>query len=145
MMNIYFQIKLFALTAVLTLLASIFDILYPTISLIIAFYIYCFFISSNEFKIFCILISGFLFDGFFNFNFGTCNLIFLSIILFDLALKKFISIKKKQPNYYFLLLIVLAQLIFLLLHPLSQNFIFYFIINSSLSFIYLIILIKYAE
>lgn len=145
MMNIYSQIKLFALTAVLTLLASIFDILYPTISLIIAFYIYCFFISSNEFKIFWILISGFLFDGFFNFNFGTCNLIFLSLILFDLALKKFISIKKKQANYYFLLLIVLAQFIFLLLHPLSQNFIFYFIINSSLSFIYLIILIKYAE
>ena len=145
MMNIYFQIKLFALTAVLTLLASVFDILYPTISLIIAFYIYCFFISSNEFKIFCILISGFLFDGFFNFNFGTCNLIFLSLILFDLALKKFISINKKQANYYFLLLIVLAQFIFLLLHPLSQNFIFYFIINSSLSFIYLMILIKYAE
>jgi hypothetical protein len=144
-MNIYSQIKLFALTAVLTLLASIFDILYPTISLIIAFYIYCFFISSNEFKIFCILISGFLFDGFFNFNFGTCNLIFLSLILFDLALKKFISIKKKQANYYFLLLIVLAQFIFLLLHPLSQSFIFYFIINSSLSFIYLMILIKYAE
>jgi len=144
-MNIYFQIKLFALTAVLTLLASVFDILYPTISLIIAFYIYCFFISSNEFKIFCLLISRFLFDGFFNFNFGTCNLIFLSLILFDLALKKFISIKKKQANYYFLLLIVLAQFIFLLLHPLSQNFIFYFIINSSLSFIYLMILIKYAE
>ena len=145
MMNIYLQIKLFALTAVLTLLASIFDILYPTISLIIAFYIYCFFISYNEFKIFCILISGFLFDGFFNFNFGTCNLIFLSLILFDLALKKFISIKKKQANYYFLLLIVLTQLIFLLLHPISQNFIFYFIINSSLSFIYLMILIRYAE
>ena len=144
-MNIYFQIKLFALTAVLTLLASVFDILYPTISLIIAFYIYCFFISSNEFKIFCLLISGFLFDGFFNFNFGTCNLIFLSLILFDLALKKFISINKKQAHYYFLLLIVLAQFIFLLLHPLSQNFIFYFIINSSLSFIYLMILIKYAE
>ena len=144
-MNIFFQIKLFALTAVLTLLASIFHILYPSISLIIAFFIYCFFISSNEFKIFCIFISGFLFDGFFNFNFGTCNLIFLSLILFDLALKKFISIKKKQTNYYFLLLIVLAQLIFLLLHPLSQNFIFYFIINSSLSFIYLMILIKYAE
>ena len=145
MMNIYFQIKLFALTAVLTLLASIFDILYPTISLIISFYIYCFFISSNEFKIFCILISGFLFDGFFNFNFGTCYLIFLSLVFFDLALKKFISIKKKQTNYYFLLLIVLAQFIFLLLHPLSQNFIFYFIINSSLSFIYLMILIRYAE
>ena len=145
MINIYFQIKLFALTAVLTLLASVFDILYPTISLIIAFYIYCFFISTDGFKYFCILISGFLFDGFFNFNFGTCNLIFLSLILFDLALKKFISIKKKQANYYFLLLIVLAQFIFLLLHPLSQNFIFYFIINSSLSFIYLMILIKYAE
>ena len=145
MMNIYFQIKLFALTAALTLLASLFDILYPTISLIIAFYIYCFFMSSNEFKIFCILISGFLFDGFFNFNFGTCNLIFLSLALFDLALKKFISINKKQINYYFLFLIVLAQFIFLLLHPLSQNFIFYFIINSSLSFIYLMILIKYAE
>ena len=145
MMNIYLQIKLFALTAVLTLLASIFDILYPTISLIIAFFIYCFFISSNEFKIFCILISGFLFDGFFNFNFGTCNLIFLSLALFDLALKKFISIKKKQINYYFLLLIVLAQFIFLLLHPLSQNFILYFIINSSVSFIYLIVLIRYAE
>ena len=145
MMNIYFQIKLFALTAILTLFASIFDILYPTISMIIAFYIYCFFISSNEFKIFCILISGFLFDGFFNFNFGTCNLVFLSLILCDIALKKFISIKKKQANYYFLLLIVLAQFIFLLLHPLSQNFIFYFIINSSLSFIYLMILIKYAE
>ena len=144
-MNIYFQIKLFALTAVLTLLASVFDILYPTISLIIAFYIYCFFISSNEFKIFCLLISGFLFDGFFNFNFGTCNLIFLSLVLFDVALKKVISIKKKQTNYYFLLLILLAQFIFLLLHPLSQNFIFYFIINSSLSFIYLMILIKYAE
>ena len=145
MMNIFFQIKLFALTAVLTLLASIFDILYPTISLIIAFYIYCFFISSNEFKIFCVVISGFLFDGFFNFNFGTCNLIFLSLILFDLALKNFISIKKKQANYYFLLLIVLAQFIFLLLHPLSQNFILYFIINSSVSFIYLIVLINYAE
>ena len=145
MMNIYFQIKLFALTAVLTLLASVFDILYPTISLIIAFYIYCFFISSNEFKIFCLLISGFLFDGFFNFNFGTCNLIFLSLVLFDLALKKFISIKKKQTNYYFLVLIVLAQLVFILLQPLSQNFIFYFIINSSLSFIYLMILIRYAE
>ena len=145
MMNIFFQIKLFALTAVLTLLASIFDILYPTISLITAFFIYCFFVSSDGFKSFCILISGFLFDGFFNFNFGTCNLIFLSLILFDLALKKFISIKKKQANYYFLLLIVLAQFIFLLLHPLSQNFIFYFIINSSLSFIYLMILIKYAE
>ena len=145
MMNIYFQIKLFALTAVLTLLASIFDILYPTISLIIAFFIYCFFVSTDGFKYFCLLISGFLFDGFFNFNFGTCNLIFLSLILLDLALKKFISIKKKQDNYYFLLLVVIAQFIFFLLHPLSQNFIFYFIINSSLSFIYLMILIKYAE
>jgi len=141
----FFQIKLFALSAVLTLLVSHFDILYPTISLISAFFIYCFFISTDGFKYFCILISGFLFDGFFNFNFGTCNLIFLSLVLFDLALKKFISIKKKQINYYFLLLIVLAQFIFLLLHPLSQNFIFYFIINSSLSFIYLMILIKYAE
>jgi len=141
----FFQIKLFALSAVLTLLASLFDILYPTISLITAFFIYCFFVSSDEFKYFCILISGFLFDGFFNFNFGTCNLIFLSLVLFDVALKKVISIKKKQTNNYFLLLIVLAQFIFLLLHPLSQNFIFYFIINSSLSFIYLMILIRYAE
>jgi hypothetical protein len=141
----FFQIKLFALSAVLTLLASFFDILYPTISFIIAFFIYCFFISTDGFKYFCILISGFLFDGFFNFNFGTCNLIFLSLALFDLALKKFISIKKKQINNYFLLLIVLAQFIFFLLHPLSQNFIFYFIINSSLSFIYLMILIRYAE
>jgi hypothetical protein len=144
-MSKFFQIKLFALSAALTLLASIFDILYPTISLITAFFIYCFFVSNDGFKYFCLLMSGFLFDGFFNFNFGTCNLIFLSLILFDLALKKFISIKKKQANYYFLLLIVLAQFIFLLLHPLSQNFIFYFIINSSLSFIYLMILIKYAE
>jgi len=141
----FFQIKLFALSAVLTLLASLFDILYPTISLITAFFIYCFFVSTDGFKYFFILISGFLFDGFFNFNFGTCNLIFLSLVFFDLALKKVISIKKKQANYYFLLLIVLAQFIFLLLHPLSQNFIFYFIINSFLSFIYLMILIKYAE
>lgn len=140
----FFQIKLFALSAVLTLLASLFDILYPTISLITAFFIYCFFVSSDGFKLFCIFISGFLFDGFFNFNFGTCNLIFLSLALFDLALKKFISIKKKQINYYFLLLIVLAQFIFLLLHPLSQNFILYFIINSSVSFIYLTVLIRYA-
>ena len=141
----FFQIKLFALTALLTLLASLLNVLYPTISLITAFFIYCFFVSTDGFKYFCLLISGFLFDGFFNFNFGTCNLIFLSLVLFDLALKKFISIKKKQINYYFLFLIVLAQLIFLLLHPLSQNYIFYFIINSSFSFIYLMILIKYAE
>ena len=141
----FFQIKLFALSAVLTLLASHFDILYPTISLITAFFIYCFFVSTDGFKLFYILICGFLFDGFFNFNFGTCNLIFLSLALFDLALKKFISINKKQINYYFLLLIVLAQFIFLLLHPLSQNFILYFIINSSVSFIYLIVLINYAE
>tara|TARA_B100000035_G_scaffold126718_1_gene107893 strand:- start:51324 stop:51758 length:435 start_codon:yes stop_codon:yes gene_type:complete len=141
----FFQIKLFALSAVLTLLVSLFDILYPTISLIISFFIYCFFVSNDGFKFLCILISGFLFDGFFNFNFGTCNLIFLSLVLFDLALKKFISIKKKQTNYYFLLLIFLAQFIFLLIHPLSQNFIFYFIINSAISFIYLMILIRYAE
>ena len=141
----FFQIKLFALSTVLTLLASLFDMLYPTTSLITAFFIYCFFISTDGFKTFFILISGFLFDGFFNFNFGTCNLIFLSLALFDLALKNFISIKKKQINYYFLLLIVLAQFIFLLLHPLSQNFILYFIINSSVSFIYLIVLIRYAE
>ena len=141
----FFQIKLFALSTVLTLLASLFDMLYPTTSLITAFFIYCFFISTDGFKTFFILISGFLFDGFFNFNFGTCNLIFLSLVLFDLAIKKFISIKKKQINYYFLVLIVLAQFIFLLLHPLSQNFIFYFIINSFLSFIYLMILIRYAE
>lgn len=141
----FFQIKLFALSVVLTLLASLFDVLYPTISLITAFFIYCFFVSTDGFKYFCILISGFLFDGFFNFNFGTCNLIFLILILFDLALKKVISVKQKQINYHFLLLIVLAQFIFLLLHPLSQNFIFYFFINSSLSFIYLMILIKYAE
>ena len=141
----FFQIKLFVLSAILTLLASLFDIFYPTISLIISFFIYCFFVSTDGFKFFCVLISGFLFDGFFNFNFGTCNLIFLSLVFFDLILKKLISIKKKQINYYFLLLIVLAQLIFFLLHPLSQNFIPYFIINSSLSFIYLILLIRYAE
>ena len=141
----FFQIKLFVLSAVLTLLVSIFDIFYPTISLIIAFFIYCFFVSTDGFKFFCVLISGFLFDGFFNFNFGTCNLIFLSLVFFDLILKKLISIKKKQSNYYFILLIVLAQLIFLLLHPLSQNFIPYFIINSSLSIIYLILLIRYAK
>ena len=141
----FFQIKLFVLSAVLTLLVSIFDIFYPTISLIIAFFIYCFFVSTDGFKFFCVLISGFLFDGFFNFNFGTCNLIFLSLVFFDLILKKLISIKKKHSNYYFILLIVLAQLIFLLLHPLSQNFIPYFIINSSLSIIYLILLIRYAK
>ena len=141
----FFQIKLFVLSAILTLLASLFDIYYPTISLIIAFFIYCFFVSTDGFKFFCVLISGFLFDGFFNFNFGTCNLIFLSLVFFDLILKKLISIKKKQINYYFLLLIVLAQLIFFLLHPLSQNFIPYFVSNSSLSIIYLILLIKYAE
>ena len=141
----FFQIKLFVLSAVLTLLASLFDIFYPTISLIIAFFIYCFFVSTDGFKFFCVLISGFLFDGFFNFNFGTCNLIFLSLVFFDLILKKLISIKKKQINYYFLLLIVLAQLIFFLLHPLSQNFIPYFVSNSSLSIIYLILLIRYAE
>ena len=141
----FFQIKLFVLSAVLTLLASLFDIFYPTISLIIAFFIYCFFVSTDGFKFFCVLISGFLFDGFFNFNFGTCNLIFLSLVFFDLILKKLISIKKKQINYYFLLLIVLAQLIFFLLHPLSQNFIPYFVSNSSLNIIYLILLIRYAE
>ena len=141
----FFHIKLFVLSAVLTLLASLFDIFYPTISLIIAFFIYYFFISTDKFKFFFLLISGFLFDGFFNFNFGTCNLIFLSLVLFDSILKKFISIKKKQSNYYFLLLIVLAQLIFLLLHPLSQNFIPYFVVNSSLSIVYLILLIRYAE
>lgn len=141
----FFQIKLFVLSAILTLLASLFDIFYPTISLIIAFFIYCFFVSTDGFKFFCVLISGFLFDGFFNFNFGTCNLIFLSLVFFDLILKKLISIKKKQINYYFLLLIVLAQLIFFLLHPLSHNFIPYFVSNSSLSIIYLILLIRYAE
>ena len=141
----FFQIKLFVLSAVLTLLVSIFDIFYPTISLIIAFFVYCFFVSTDGFKFFCVLISGFLFDGFFNFNFGTCNLIFLSLVFFDLILKKLISIKKKHSNYYFILLIVLAQLIFLLLHPLSQNFIPYLIINSALSIIYLILLIRYAK
>ena len=90
-MSKFFQIKLFVLSAALTLLASLFDILYPTISLITAFFIYCFFISTDGFKYFCLLISGFLFDGFFNFNFGTCNLIFLSLALFDLALKKFLN------------------------------------------------------
>ena len=140
----FFQIKLFVLSAALTLLASFFDIFYPTSSLIISFFIYCFFISTDGFKFFCLLMSGFLFDGFFNFNFGTCNLIFLSIVLFDLTLKKFISIKKEN-NYYLLLMIVLAQLIFFLLHPLSQNFIPYFVSNSSLSIIYLILLIRYAE
>jgi hypothetical protein len=144
-MTKFFQIKLFVLSAVLTLLASLFDIFYPTISFIIAFFIYCFFISTDGFKFFFLLISGFLFDGFFNFNFGTCNLIFLSLVLFDLSFKKIISIKKKQINYYFLLLAVLAQLIFFFLHPLSQNFIPYFVVNSSLSFIYLILLIRYAE
>lgn len=138
------QIKLFAFSVLLTLLASMFNIFYPTISFMLAFFIYCYF-TTQEFKLFCIFVSGILFDGFFNFNFGTCNLIFLSLVLFDLSLKKFISIKKKQINYYFFLLIILAQLIFLLLHPLSQNYIFYFIINSSLSFIYLMILIRYAE
>ena len=141
----FFQIKLFVLSAILTLLASLFDIFYPTISLIIAFFIYCFFVSTDGFKFFCVLISGFLFDGFFNFNFGTCNLIFLSLVFFDLILKKLISIKKKQINYYFLLLIVLAQLIFFLLHPLSQNFIPYVVFNSALSIIYLMLLIRYAE
>ena len=140
----FFQIKLFVLSAALTLLASFFDIFYPTSSLIISFFIYFFFISTDGFKFFCLLMSGFLFDGFFNFNFGTCNLIFLSLVLFDLTLKKFISIKKRN-NYYFLLMIVLGQLFFLLLHPLSQNFISYFVVNSSLSIIYLILLIKYAE
>ena len=144
-MTKFFQIKLFALSAVLTLLASFFDIFYPTISFIIAFFIYSFFISTDAFKFFCVLISGLLFDSFFNFNFGTCNLIFLSLVFFDLTIKKLISIKKKQINYYFLLLIVLAQLIFFLLHPLSQNFIPYFVINSFLSIIYLILLIRYAE
>ena len=140
----FFQIKLFVLSAALTLLASFFDIFYPTSSLIISFFIYCFFISTDGFKFLFLLMSGFLFDGFFNFNFGTCNLIFLSLVLFDLTLKKFISIKKRN-NYYFLLMIVLGQLFFLLLHPLSQNFIPYFVVNSSLSIIYLILLIKYAE
>ena len=138
------QIKLFAFSVLLTLLASMFNIFYPTISFILAFFIYCYF-TNQEFKIFYIIVSGILFDGFFNFNFGTCNLIFLSLALLDLLLKKTISINKKQINYYFLFLIILAQGIFLLLNPVSQNFISYFIINSSLSFIYLIILIKYAK
>jgi hypothetical protein len=138
------QIKLFAFSVLLTLLASMFNIFYPTISFMLAFFIYCYF-TTQEFKIFCIFVSGILFDGFFNFNFGTCNLIFLSLALLDLLLKKTISINKKQINYYFLFLIILAQGIFLLLNPVTQNFIFYFIINSSLSFIYLIFLIKYAK
>lgn len=138
------QIKLFAFSVMLTLLASMFNIFYPTISFMLAFFIYCYF-TTQEFKIFCIFVSGILFDGFFNFNFGTCNLIFLSLALLDLLLKKTISINKKQINYYFLFLIILAQGIFLLLNPITQNFIFYFIINSFLSFIYLIFLIKYAK
>jgi len=138
------QIKLFAFSVLLTLLASMFNIFYPTISFILAFFIYCYF-TTQEFKLFCIFVSGILFDGFFNFNFGTCNLIFLSLALLDLLLKKTITINKKQNNYYFLFLIMLAQGIFLLLNPVTQNFIFYFIINSSLSFIYLIFLIKYAK
>jgi hypothetical protein len=121
-----------------------FNIFYPTISFMLAFFIYCYF-TTQEFKLFCIFVSGILFDGFFNFNFGTCNLIFLSLALLDLLLKKTITINKKQNNYYFLFLIMLAQGIFLLLNPVTQNFIFYFIINSSLSFIYLIFLIKYAK
>lgn len=138
------QIKLFAFSVLLTLLASMFNIFYPTISFILAFFIYCYF-TTQEFKLFCIFVSGILFDGFFNFNFGTCNLIFLSLALLDLLLKKTITINKKQNNYYFLFLIMLAQGIFLLLNPITQNFIFYFIINSFLSFIYLIFLIKYAK
>jgi len=138
------QIKLFAFSVLLTLLASMFNIFYPTISFMLAFFIYCYF-TNQEFKIFCIFVSGILFDGFFNFNFGTCNLIFLSLALLDLLLKKTIAINEKQINYYFLFLIILAQGIFLLLNPVSQNFISYIIINSSLSFIYLIILIKYAK
>lgn len=138
------QIKLFAFSVLLTLLASMFNIFYPTISFMLAFFIYCYF-TTQEFKLFCIFVSGILFDGFFNFNFGTCNLIFLSLALLDLLLKKTITINKKQNNYYFLFLIILAQGIFLLLNPVTQNFIFYFIINSSLSFIYLIFLIKYAK
>ena len=138
------QIKLFAFSVLLTLLASMFNIFYPTISFILAFFIYCYF-TTQEFKLFCIFVSGILFDGFFNFNFGTCNLIFLSLALLDLLLKKTITINKKQNNYYFLFLIMLAQGIFLLLNPVTQNFIFYFIINSFLSFIYLIFLIKYAK
>jgi hypothetical protein len=138
------QIKLFAFSVLLTLLASMFNIFYPTISFMLAFFIYCYF-TIQEFKLFCIFVSGILFDGFFNFNFGTCNLIFLSLALLDLLLKKTITINKKQNNYYFLFLIMLAQGIFLLLNPVTQNLIFYFIINSSLSFIYLIFLIKYAK
>lgn len=138
------QIKLFAFSVLLTLLASMFNIFYPTISFMLAFFIYCYF-TTQEFKLFCIFVSGILFDGFFNFNFGTCNLIFLSLALLDLLLKKTITINKKQNNYYFLFLIMLAQGIFLLLNPITQNFIFYFIINSFLSFIYLIFLIKYAK
>jgi hypothetical protein len=138
------QIKLFAFSVLLTLLASMFNIFYPTISFMLAFFIYCYF-TNQEFKIFYIIVSGILFDGFFNFNFGTCNLIFLSLALLDLLLKKTIAINEKQINYYFLFLIILAQGIFLLLNPVSQNFISYIIINSSLSFIYLIILIKYAK
>ncbi len=138
------QIKLFAFSVLLTLLASMFNIFYPTISFMLAFFIYCYF-TTQEFKLFCIFVSGILFDGFFNFNFGTCNLIFLSLALLDLLLKKTITINKKQNNYYFLFLIMLAQGIFLLLNLVTQNFIFYFIINSSLSFIYLIFLIKYAK
>jgi hypothetical protein len=138
------QIKLFAFSVLLTLLASMFNIFYPTISFMLAFFIYCYF-TTQEFKLFCIFVSGILFDGFFNFNFGTCNLIFLSLALLDLLLKKTITINKKQNHYYFLFLIMLAQGIFLLLNPVTQNFIFYFIINSSLSFIYLIFLIKYAK
>ena len=138
------QIKLFAFSVLLTLLASMFNIFYPTISFMLAFFIYCYF-TTQEFKLFFIFVSGILFDGFFNFNFGTCNLIFLSLALLDLLLKKTITINKKQNNYYFLFLIMLAQGIFLLLNPVTRNFIFYFIINSSLSFIYLIFLIKYAK
>lgn len=138
------QIKLFAFSVLLTLLASMFNIFYPTISFMLAFFIYCYF-TTQEFKLFCIFVSGILFDGFFNFNFGTCNLIFLSLALLDLLLKKTITINKKQNNYYFLFLIMLAQGIFLLLNLVTQNFIFYFIINSTLSFIYLIFLIKYAK
>ena len=144
-MNIFFQIKLFALSSVLTLLVSMFNIFYPSTGLIVAFFIFCFYNSTNEFKFFCVLISGFLFDGFFNFNFGTCNLIFLSLILIDFILKKIFSISKKQNNFYFLFLIILAQLIFLILQPLSQNFIPYLIVNSALSLIYLLILIRYAK
>ena len=140
----FFQIKIFALSAILTLFASIFNTLYPTISFIVAFFIYCYF-TTQGFKFFCIIVSGFLFDGFFNFNFGTCNLIFLTLALLDLSLKKIISVNSNQINYYFIFLIILAQFIFILLHPLSQNFIPYFIINSFISFIYLFILIRYAK